>query len=71
MEDEVYFVPVDKHNSFLQVNSITLGVIASHAQSTQNNNFAISLQYLKENVKGEIDFCLQINLNNFFKLMLS
>ena len=30
--------------------------IAKHAQSTQNNKFAISLQYLKENVKDEVDF---------------
>ena len=30
--------------------------VARHAQSTQNNKFAISLQYLKENVKNEVDF---------------
>ena len=30
--------------------------IARHAQGTQNNKFAISLQYLKENVKDEVDF---------------
>ena len=30
--------------------------IAIHAQSTQNNKFAIFLQYLKENVRDEIDF---------------
>ena len=30
--------------------------IARHAQSTQNNKFAISLQYLRENVKDEVDF---------------
>ena len=29
---------------------------ARHAQRTQNNKFAISLQYLKENVKDEVDF---------------
>ena len=27
-----------------------------HAQSTQNNKFAISFHYLKENVKDEVDF---------------
>ena len=27
-----------------------------HTHSTQNNKFAISLQYLKENVKDEVDF---------------
>ena len=30
--------------------------IDRHAQSTQNNKFAISLQYLRENVKDEVDF---------------
>ena len=30
--------------------------VARHAQSTQSNKFAISLQYLKENVKDEVDF---------------
>ena len=29
--------------------------VAKHAQSTQNNKFAISLQYLKENMKDELD----------------
>ena len=29
---------------------------AFHSQSTQNSKFAMSLQYLKENVKNEIDF---------------
>ena len=27
-----------------------------HAQSTQNNKFAISLQYLKNDVSDEVDF---------------
>ena len=30
--------------------------IVRHAESTQNNKFTISLQCLKENVKGEVDF---------------
>ena len=30
--------------------------LAKHAQSTQNNKLAISLQYLKENMKDEVDF---------------
>ena len=29
---------------------------AMHAQSTQNNKFAISFQYLRENVKDKVDF---------------
>ena len=30
--------------------------VARHAQITRNNKFAMSLQYLKENVKDEVDF---------------
>ena len=41
--------------------------ISRHAQSTQNNKFAISLQYLKENVKDEVDLP-QTNIKAFFKL---
>ena len=31
--------------------------IASHAQSTQSNKFAKSLQYLKKKVRDKVDFC--------------
>ena len=55
MMDEVDLLPVDKHRGFLQVDCITLG-IAWHAQSTQKNNFTISLKHLKESVKDEVDF---------------
>ena len=30
--------------------------VTRHAQSTQNNKFAISLQYLKKDVSDEVDF---------------
>ena len=56
--DKVDFLPADKHKNFLQVDSITLSVhrhvYTSHAQSTQNDKFAISLQYLKKNVNDEV-----------------
>ena len=45
--------------------------MARHAQSTQNNNFIISLQYLKENVKDGVDFSLLIIVKRFFKVILS
>ena len=49
--------------------------VARHVQSTQNNNFAISLQYFKENVKDKVVFSLQINYpkitqNNKFAISL-
>ena len=30
--------------------------VAKHAQITQNNEFALSLQYLKKKVSDEVDF---------------
>ena len=30
--------------------------VASYTQITQNNKFAVSFQYLKENVNDEVDF---------------
>ena len=50
--------------------------VARHAQSTENRNFAISLQYVKENVKDEIGFLpadqrqkfLQISSKRFYHL---
>ena len=41
---EVGFLPADKHESFLQDNSIILVCVVRHAQITQNNKLAISLQ---------------------------
>ena len=61
VRDEVDFLHVDKHQSFLQADFNTLSIKVSykvilllllgmikHSQSTQSNKFAISLQYLKK-----------------------
>ena len=66
MEGEVGFSPANKHGSFLQDDSITLGFfklllsfsggVARHAQITQNNKFAIFLQYLKKELSDDVDF---------------
>ena len=42
--------------------------IASHAQITQNNKFAISLQYLRENVKDEYDILLGDKHERFLQI---
>ena len=55
VKDEVDFLPADKHQRFLQIDTIILGV-ARHAQITENNKFAILLQYLKKEVSDEVDF---------------
>ena len=53
-KNEVGFSLADKHQGFLQSDTIILGV-ARHAQITQNNKFAISLQYLKKKLSNEVD----------------
>ena len=55
MWDLVDFWPADEHRSFLQVDLSFWVCIARHAGSTQKNKLTISLQYLKENVKDEVD----------------
>ena len=67
MRDEVDFLPADKNKCSLQDDIVSLCVcITRYSKSTQNNKFAIYLQYLKENVMDEIDF-----LPGFFNLRLS
>ena len=48
-----------------------LMVMVKHSQSSQNSKFAMSLQYLKKEVKDEVDFFMQINIKVSYKLMLS
>ena len=38
------------------MNSLFLVARTTHAQGTQNNSFAKSLQYLKKKMRDEIDF---------------
>ena len=45
--------------------------VAYYTQSTQNNKFTISLQYIKENVKDEIDFLPPDIHQGLLKLILS
>ena len=45
--------------------------IVRHVQSTQNNKFTISLQYLKEIIKDEVDFLSADKRQRFFKVILS
>ena len=48
----VNFLPADKQKMIVSL----LVYVARHAQSIQNNSFTISLQYVKENMKNEVDF---------------
>ena len=82
--DVMIFLHADKHQSFLEVTFITLGIkfsyrvilsllmgMAKHSQSTQNSKFAISLQYLKKDVRDEVYFLHADKHQSFYKVALS
>ena len=50
--------------------SLLMGMI-KHSQSTQSNKFAISLQYLKKEVRNGVHFLHADKHQNFYKLALS
>ena len=47
-----------------------LMAIARHVQSTRNNKFAKSLQYLKKEARDEVDFLCRKTSKVFYKLIL-
>ena len=54
---KVDFLPADKHKKLFYKLIVSLRLcVTSHAKSTQDNKFIISLQYLKENMKNEVEF---------------
>ena len=53
MSDEVDLLHEGKHESLLQIDS--MGMV-KNSQSSQNSKFAMPLQYLKKEVKAEVDF---------------
>ena len=84
VRDEVDFLHADKHQSFLQVDFNTLSIkvfykvilsllmgMIKHSQSTQSNKFAISLQYLKKEVRDRVHFLHADKHESLYKLALS
>ena len=79
----VHFQLADEHQSFLQVDFNTLGIkdaykvilslllgMIKHSQSTQSNKFAISLQYLKKEVRKGVHFLHADEHQSFYKFGL-
>ena len=78
------FLHIDKYQCFLQVNFNTLGIKVSykvilslligmikHSQNTQSNKLAISLQYLKKEVRNGLHVLHKDKHQSFYKLALS
>ena len=64
MDDEVALLPADNYKVLVSFSIC----VSRHAQSTQNNKSAISLQYLKENEKNEVDFLLSDKPQRSFQI---
>ena len=84
MSDAVDFLHAVKHESLLQIDTIILIKMVKYSRSSQNSKFALSLKYLKGEVRDEVDFLdadkhqsfLQVNCNTldikvFYKVILS
>ena len=58
VSDEVDFLHVKKHESSIQIETMMIfdGDMVKQSQSSQNSKFAMSLQYLKKEVRDEVDF---------------
>ena len=57
MSDEVYFLHAGKHESSLKIGIVIFDVV-KNSQSSQNSNFAMSLQYHNKEVRDKVDFLL-------------
>ena len=55
VNDEVDFLHVEEDEGFQQINTMVLIGMVKHSQSSQNSNFVMSLQYLKQ-VRDEVNF---------------
>ena len=83
-DEDKHFLHADKHESLLQIDTMILMGIVKHSQSSQNSKFTMSLQYLKKEVRDEVDFLhvdkhqsfLQVDFNTLgikdaYKVILS
>ena len=53
---KLIFLHADEHEGFLQINTMVLIEMVKHFQTSQNKKFLISWQYLKQEVRNEVDF---------------
>ena len=66
VNDDLFFWHPDKHQSLLQVNTITLGV-CNQAGRKYPKQACISLQYFQKNMEDEVDFLLADKNKSFLR----
>ena len=69
MNDEIEFLQAGKHESLLQADTMILMEMVRHFQNFQNSKFIMSVQYLKKEVRNEVEFCIQIITEAAYKLI--
>ena len=65
-----WFLYADKHESLLQIDTMILMGMVKHSQSSQNSKLAMSLHYLKKELRDEVDFLHWDKHQSFNKLAL-
>ena len=66
---KVGFLHAGKNENLLKIDTIILMGMVKHFRSSQNSKFVISLQYVKEGVRDEVDFfCMQDKHQNGLKV---
>ena len=70
VKDEVVFLPVEKRQRLLQIDTIILDMCGQACPNlyAQNNKLAISLQYFKKGVSDEFDFLHADKCESFLQI---
>ena len=63
-----WFLYADKHESLLQIDTMILMGMVKYSQSSQNSKVAMSLRYLKKELRDEVDFLHGDKHQSFNKL---
>ena len=56
MNVEADFLHAGNYENLLQIDSMILMDMVKHFQSSQNSKFTVSIEYLKKEVRDEVDF---------------
>ena len=56
MNVEADFLHAGNYENLLQIDSMILMDMVKHFQSSQNSKFTMSIEYLKKEVRDEVDF---------------
>ena len=56
VSSQIDFLHAEKHESLLQIDTMTLIAIVKHSQSSQNSKVAMYLQYINKEVRKGVHF---------------